>query len=45
MWSEVRSAASSICAALAVAAGGGMRAVIAASGLRARENVLHLVDP
>lgn len=32
-------------AALAVAAGGAMRAVIEATGLRTRENVLALVDP
>jgi hypothetical protein len=32
-------------AAPAVVAGGGMQAVIAATGLRTRKNVLHLIDP
>jgi hypothetical protein len=32
-------------AARVVAAGGGMQAVIAATGLRTRENVLGLIDP
>lgn len=32
-------------AASAVAAGGGMQAVIEATGLRTRENVLRLIDP